>query len=105
MRRIDRKGLRAPARVLDFELAVDHVGEDSLAVEQYNTIWCLSRVGGVPLGISFWDVAEDLSVSIHSLRDQLRTGMTMDDRMSPEPSPPAMASLDATVVICTRDRP
>jgi glycosyltransferase involved in cell wall biosynthesis len=105
MRRIDRKGLRAPARVLDFELAVDHVDEDSLAVERYNTIWCLSRVGGVPLGISFWDVAEDLSVSIHSLRDQLRTGMTMDDRMSPEPSPPAMASLDATVVICTRDRP
>ena len=105
MRRIDRKGLRAPARVLDFELAVDHVDEDSLAVEQYNTIWCLSRVGGVPLEISFWDVAEDLSVSIHSLRDQLRTGMTMDDRMSPESSSPATASLDATVVICTRDRP
>jgi hypothetical protein len=104
MRRIDRKDLRAPARVLDLELAVDHVDEDSLVVEQYNTMWCLSRVGGVPLGISFWDVAEDASVSIRSLRDQLRTGGGIDDRMRPEPSPPT-PSVDATVVICTCDRP
>lgn len=105
MRRIDRKGLRAPARVLDFELAVDNLGEDKLAIDQYNTMWCLSRFGGVPLGISFWDVAEDTSVSVWSLRDQLRAAMTIDDRMSPKPSHPAMASLDTTVVICTRDRP
>jgi glycosyltransferase involved in cell wall biosynthesis len=105
MRRIDRKGLRAPARVLDFELAVDHVGEDKLAVEQYNTMWCLSRFNGVPLEISFWDVTEDANVSIWSMCDQLRAEMTIDDRMSPEASPHAMASLDATVVICTRDRP
>ena len=105
MRRIDRKDLRAPARVLDLELAVDKVDEDKLAVDQYNTIWCLFRFGGVPLGISFWDVAEDTSVSVWSLREQLRAEMTIGDGMSPKPSPPAMASLDTTVVICTRDRP
>jgi glycosyltransferase involved in cell wall biosynthesis len=105
MRRIDRNGLRAPARVVDFELGVEDVHEDSLAVEQYNTMWCLSRAGGVPLGVSFWDVAEDTSVSIQSLRDQLRSGMTIGDQISPEPSPAETASLDATVVICTCDRP
>jgi glycosyltransferase involved in cell wall biosynthesis len=104
MRRIDRKNLRAPARVLDLDLASDHIDEDSLVVEQYNTMWCLTRVGGVPLGISFWDVAEDAKVSIQSLRDQLQPGRNIDDRMSPKPSHP-MASMDLTVVICTRDRP
>jgi glycosyltransferase involved in cell wall biosynthesis len=106
MRRIDQKGLRAPARVLDLELApVDQVDEDPLAVEQYNTMWCLSRIDGVPQEISFWDVTEDASVSIRGLRDRLRTGRTTNDRISPGPPPPRTASLDATVVICTRDRP
>jgi glycosyltransferase involved in cell wall biosynthesis len=105
MRRIDRKGLRAPACVLDIELTVDRVEEDKLAVDQYQTMWCLSRAGGVPVEISFWDIAEDTSVSIWALRDQLRTGITIDDQMNPEPSPAAIADLDTTVVICTRDRP
>jgi hypothetical protein len=106
MRRIDRKGLRAPARVLDLELAsVDQVDEDAVAVEQYNTVWCLPRIDGVPQEISFWDVTEDASVSVRDLRDQLCAGWTADNRMSPGPPPPRTGSLDATVVICTRDRP
>jgi glycosyltransferase involved in cell wall biosynthesis len=106
MRRIDRKALRAPARVLDLELApVDQVDEDTVIVEQYNTMWCLSRIDGVPQEISFWDVTEDVSVSIQGLRDHLRTWRTADDQMSPGPPPPKTANPDATVVICTRDRP
>jgi glycosyltransferase involved in cell wall biosynthesis len=106
MQRIDRKGLRAPARVLDLELAsVDPVDEDALAVEQYNAVWCLSRVDGAPQEISFWNVTEDASVSVRDLRDQLRIERTSDLRMSPEPPPPNTANLDVTVVICTRDRP
>ena len=106
MRRIDRKSLRAPARVLNLELAsVEQGDEDRLAVEQYSTMWCLSRLDGVPQEISFWDVTEDASVSLRGLRDHLRAERTTDDRMSPGPPRPRTASLDATVVICTRDRP
>ena len=105
MRRIDRKGLRAPARVLDLELLpVSKFGQDALAVEQYDTIWCLSRMRGIPQEISFWDVTDDTDVSLRDLRDTLRAGRTVDDWVGQAP-PPQAASLDATVVICTRDRP
>lgn len=105
MRRIDRKGLRAPARVLDLELVpVSKIGQDTLAVEQYDTIWCLARIRGIPQEISFWDIADDAEVSLRDLRDILRAGRTVNDWMS-QGAPPQTASLNATVVICTRDRP
>ena len=105
MRRIDRKGLRAPARVLDLELEpVSKIGQDPLAVEQYDTIWCLARIRGIPQEISFWDIADDAEVSLRDLRDILRAGRTVNDWMS-QGAPPQTASLNATVVICTRDRP
>ena len=105
MRRIDRKGLRAPARVLDLELEpVSKIGQDPLAVEQYDTIWCLARIRGIPQEISFWDIADDAEVSLRDLRDILRAGRTVNDWMSQGATPQA-ASLNATVVICTRDRP
>jgi glycosyltransferase involved in cell wall biosynthesis len=101
MRRVDRKDLRAPARVLDLELAPDgRDAEDSIAVGSYDTLWCLSRFGGVPQEVSFWDVTEDASVSLSGLRDQLHPG-----RASQAPPPAGPADLDMTVVICTRDRP
>lgn len=105
MRRIDRKGLRAPACVLDLDLTpTGHTGDDTIAVGQYSTMWCLSRMDGLPQEISFWDIAEDTTVSLRILRDHLRTGTTNGHRMSPG-KPPDTAGLDATVVICTRDRP
>ena len=105
MRRIDRKGLRAPARVLDLELVpVSKIGQDILAVEKYDTIWCLSRIRGIPQEISFWDITDDAEVSLRDLRDILGAGRAVNDWMSQSP-PPQAASLDATVVICTRDRP
>jgi len=106
MRRIDRKGLRAPARVLDLELThVDHAGTDTLVVEQYNTIWCLSRIEGVPQEVSFWDVTEDTSISIRALRDQLHTEKITGHRMNRGRGDPNAASVDMTVVVCTRGRP
>ena len=72
MRRIDRKGLRAPALVLDLELTPDgQPGDDRIAVGGYETLWCLSRAGGVPREISFWDVTGDTAVSVRELRDRL----------------------------------
>ena len=73
MLRIDRKDLRAPARVLDLELtAADAAGEEFAVVKQYNTVWCLSRIDGVAQEISFWDVTSDETISIPTLREQLR---------------------------------
>jgi glycosyltransferase involved in cell wall biosynthesis len=105
MRRIDRKGLRAPARVLDLELAPDRAGEDRLAVEQYSTVWCLSRLNGIPREVSFWDVTADSCLSTRYLRDQLRSGMATEDWATRRSPFPAVASLDMTVMIPTRDRP
>jgi glycosyltransferase involved in cell wall biosynthesis len=109
MRRIDRKGLRAPARVLDIELARADAGaedDDTLAVERYSTMWCLSRMNGVPQDLSFWDVTEDARVSLHRLRDDLRACSAFDVPTTAGLLPPVRTvSVEATVVICTRDRP
>lgn len=105
MRRIDRKGLKAPARVVDLELApVERFEEDTLAVEQYRTMWCLSRIGGVPQEISFWDVTDDAKVTTKDLRGQLPTGGTGARHVSPGQRQET-GDRDMTVVICTRDRP
>jgi Glycosyl transferase family 2 len=105
VRRIDRKDLRAPARVLDLELTADGQPEDDvLSVEQYSTLYCLSRVDGLPHEISFWDVTDDTDVRVQDLRDRLRP----DGKAAGQPWPVLPAAerigLDATVVICTRDR-
>jgi glycosyltransferase involved in cell wall biosynthesis len=105
MRRIDRKGLKAPARVVDLELApVERLGEDTLAVEEYDTMWCLSRIDGVPEEISFWDVTDDAKVTIKDLRGQLRPGRAGAQHGSPGQRQET-SNRDMTVVICTRDRP
>lgn len=107
MRRIDRKSLRAPARVLDIELASASQSSerDTIPVERYNTIWCLSRTNGVPQDLSFWDVTDDASVSLQRLRDEMHTASTIDVQMNSAPSPSPTAGAETTVVICTRDRP
>jgi glycosyltransferase involved in cell wall biosynthesis len=105
MRRIDRKSLKAPARVLDLELApVEQFEDDTLAAEKYSTIWCLSRTDGVPEEISFWEVTDDAKVSLEDLRGQLRTDGAGNRQTSPRP-PQGTGDQDMTVAICTRDRP
>jgi glycosyltransferase involved in cell wall biosynthesis len=102
MRRIDLSCLRAPARVLDVELTqVDGADGPAIAVEHYKTIWCLSRVDGVPREISYWDVADEASVPLRDLLERLRT----DHGVVLGPHPRQTAALALTVVICTRDRP
>lgn len=105
MRRIDRKDLRAPARVVDLELAAARQPEDDvLSVGQYSTVYCLSRVNGLPHEISFWDVTEDTDVRVQALRDRLRPDSDAAGQLSPSLPVGEMAGLDATVVICTRNR-
>ena len=105
MRRIERKGLRAPARVLDIELAaVRPSDEDTVALDRYNTVWCLSRIDGVPYEVSFWDVTEDSEITNDELRVQLGARATRN-RPNLEFLRSERADADLTVVICTRDRP
>lgn len=106
MQRIERKDLRAPTRVLDLELTSSSQGEeDSVAVEGYETIWCLSRTNGIPQEISFWDIGEDESISIRGLRHHLSAGIAAHDRAGLGSCQLNTADLDTTVVVCTRDRP
>jgi hypothetical protein len=83
MPRIDRKGPQAPAHVLDgLELIpVNKIGPDILAVGQYETIWCLSRIRGIPQAISFGEVTDDAEMSLRDLWDILRAGRTVSDGM------------------------
>jgi glycosyltransferase involved in cell wall biosynthesis len=109
LRRIARNGLRGPARVLDLELAGEPARDELVDVRRYKSVWCLSRLDGVPVDISFWDVDGNDTLSIRAVRDQLRAD-TPDGRFfappAPWPGPAAKArtAAELTVVICTRDR-
>jgi glycosyltransferase involved in cell wall biosynthesis len=116
MLRVDRRGLRAPARVLDIELGASAWWSEGekVSVEAYRSIVCLARINGVPQDLSFWDVAEDVSISVQGLRDELRAGASSDSHIRalvPPLSTGTSAEIstdtgwDTTIVICTRDRP
>lgn len=107
VRRIGLNDLRAPARVLDLELGADSRDLDEVVdVGRCNSVWCLSRIDGVPKEISFWDVSGDESLSIQALYDQLGAEVALN-RIPVCEKPPSQATGTAglTVVICTRDRP
>jgi GT2 family glycosyltransferase len=93
--------------VLDLELAADNSGlGDVVDVGRYSSVWCLSRIAGVPHEVSFWDVSGDDTLSIQALRDQLRAEMVVDRIVGgPESPSQSTGTADLTVVICTRDRP
>lgn len=107
VRRIELNDLRAPTRVLDLELAVGDSAMDGVVdVGRYNSVWCMSRINGVPQEISFWDVARDDALSIQALRDQLLAEIAMNSLVvQKETLPQLRGAADLTVVICTRDRP
>jgi glycosyltransferase involved in cell wall biosynthesis len=106
VRRIERNDLQVPARVLDLELTASDSGPDGiLAVDRYNSVWCLPRINGVPQEISFWDVSGDDALSLQALRDQLRSEMALHSLAVQQAPPGETQAADLTVVICTRDRP
>lgn len=106
MWRVDRRDLRAPALVLDLELAIGaDVEAEILDVRHYNTVWCLSRIDGIPQEISFWDVATDSTLSAQALRDGLFTEKASREYTIPDHLAVGSATPDLTVVICTRNRP
>lgn len=98
MHEIGRGELRAPARVLDIDIAVCG-GDDVVDVERFATAFCLVRRNGVATAIRFFDVRGDSSIAVTTLRDRV-CGSTLQPPA--EPSSPLEGAL--TVVICTRDR-
>jgi len=103
MRQIQRENLKAPAKVVDIEMTkLAELGPISVA--GYRSLWCLSRVRGLPASVSFWDVEDQTEVRPHDLSD---------NHCLPEFIPPDnpiagdrdTADMSLTVAMCTRDRP
>ena len=99
MRDIGRGELRAPAWVVDIDLARGYGGE-GVDVGRFVTAWCLVRRDGVPVATRFLDIEADAWIALVDLRDRfagLGFGWSVDL--------PAVCEATLTVVICTRDRP
>lgn len=106
MRRIDRKDLQAPARVLDLDLSAGGDAHEAIIpVGHYNSVWCLSRIDSIPQEISFWDVSGDRALSIRELCDHLHPSMSRNKHVIQGKSDREIVGPDLTVVICTRNRP
>lgn len=99
MRDIERGELRAPAWVIDIDIARVY-GDEAVDIARFATAWCLVRQNGLPVATRFLDIEADSSIALANLRDHFAT------LSFPQPVGPSDV-LDAslTVVICTRDRP
>lgn len=99
MHDIERGELRAPARVIDVDVAHAY-GDEVIDVARFATAWCLVRDNGFPVAMRFLDIDTDSSIALADLRDRFAAlGI-------PQPVE-AVDGIDAslTVVIATRDRP
>lgn len=103
MRAIDKADLRAPALVIDLDLDADAAAVTSpIEVAGYETLWCLARYRGEPLGVTCWEIAQEGEIDAADLRQAVvgSVGAPGDQRSEPEP-----ANDDSlTIAICTRDR-
>jgi glycosyltransferase involved in cell wall biosynthesis len=99
MRDIERGELRAPAWVIDIDIARDY-GDEAVDTGRFATAWCLLRRNGLPMATRFLDIQVDSSIALANLCDRFAAATL------PQPVETSDA-LDAslTVVICTRDRP
>ncbi|HWC34902.1 MAG TPA: glycosyltransferase [Mycobacteriales bacterium] len=103
LKRIDLTALRAPAKVVDVSLDETPAGAARVVdTAGYESLWCLLRSGGVPVGITLWDVSGDDEVSVDVIRAATRTEF---DRHDAAPDPQPVPGLDLTVALCTRERP
>jgi glycosyltransferase involved in cell wall biosynthesis len=99
VREIERAELRAPAWVVDVDIA-RVCGNEAIDVKRFASAWCLVRNNGLPVATRFLDIDADSSIALTDLRDRfaaLRRSQSVETG----------GDLDAalTVVICTRDRP
>jgi glycosyltransferase involved in cell wall biosynthesis len=95
---IERGELRAPAQVLDIDIAREY-GDEVVDVAGFSTAWCLVRRDGVALATRFLDVEEDSSVALADLRERFAASDLPCAIVRDEISTGTL-----TVVICTRDR-
>jgi glycosyltransferase involved in cell wall biosynthesis len=106
MRRVERSALQIPGLILDLELVNAAEDEsDKISVDAYRSLWCLARIEGSPVDISFWDVADDVVISRADLRQQLLARVPDEARRAAVRPEVPLEDSDVTVVICTRDRP
>jgi GT2 family glycosyltransferase len=70
MHEIGRGELRAPARVLDIDVARPY-GDAVVDVKRYATAWCLVRRNGVVVAARFFDIETESSIALATLRDRL----------------------------------
>jgi glycosyltransferase involved in cell wall biosynthesis len=96
---IGRGELRAPAGVLDIDIAGPRGGGDVVDVERYATAFCLVRRNGVATAIRFFDITGDSSIGLTTLRRSICAS-----RLPPPVEPSGASDGSLTVVICTRDR-
>jgi glycosyltransferase involved in cell wall biosynthesis len=99
VRDIGRGELRAPAWVVDIDIARAY-GDEAVDVARFATAWCLVRRNGLPLATRFLDIAADSCIALAHLRDRFAA----PDLEQPLESP-GVPDVSVTVVICTRDRP
>ena len=98
---IARGEMLAPARVIDVELVGANPCGRSVDVSDYNSLWCLYRMNGIPQTISIWDV-QRVDVATVPVASQ---GLEQESVAPAGPVDPRIHSGGLTVVICTRDRP
>jgi glycosyltransferase involved in cell wall biosynthesis len=99
MRDIERGELRAPAWVVDVDLARDY-HDETIDVARFATAWCLVRHNGIPVATRFLDIEADSSIELANLRDRFAALS-----LPPPVDSPESRDASLTVVICTRDRP
>jgi glycosyltransferase involved in cell wall biosynthesis len=99
VRDIERGELRAPAWVVDVDIA-RVCGDEAVDITRFAAAWCLVRDNGLPVATRFLDIDADSSIALADLCERFAAlGL-------PQPVE-TVDDLDAslTVVICTRDRP
>jgi len=103
MKRIQRGQLRAPTKVVDLELSqLEASGDTTIPVDGYKCLWCLSRVGGIPAEISFWDVESEIEVKAKDIGDS-RSAVERSRVEQSEVSRGNLSAITLAIAICTRD--
>ena len=72
VRVIERGELRAPAWVVDVDLA-RRGGEEAVDVTRFAAAWCLVRNNGLPVATQFLDIGADSLIAVADLRDRFAT--------------------------------